>query len=95
MPITEVDFKTRAARVRSVLEKTIEIQLQGHSDEVAGFAVVTWDGRGACLSGFFTGAGPIDRCLMPSYVEQALNRHVAANIANETEAEIIHPDEPA
>ena len=58
-------------------------------DNIAGFALVTWDMRGQAHSTFSTDMGPIGRGLMPSYVKDQLMTHVAVMTAQESESEKI------
>jgi len=52
----------------------------GRSRDQAGYALVIWDKQGGCESMICSG-GPVAESLVPMYVHDALNRHVAVNIA--------------
>lgn len=55
---------------------------------VAG-AFVVWDMRGAARTVYSTETGPFSFSMVPAFVHDALNRHVAVVIAQETAAEPI------
>lgn len=57
-------------------------------DDIAGFALVAWDRRGECRSALWTEEGPVGLALAPSYVGDALNRHVAVHLSQTAEAEV-------
>ena len=67
----------RAKLVRKALARSVRSALRTHSNDVAGFALVTWDMRGSVESSFLCESGMVSPSLMPSYVKDALNRHVA------------------
>jgi hypothetical protein len=75
-----LDYSRRAlgASVRSALES-----------EMVGFALVAWDARGQCYSSICSQNGPIGDNLIPSYVHDALNRHVTLCISAFTEPRLI------
>ena len=56
-------------------------------DNIAGFALVTWDREGSLRSAYDTSYGPIGPALVPTLSADALNRHVAVMLAAEKVAE--------
>jgi hypothetical protein len=52
-------------------------------DDIAGFAIVVWDQNGDMRTSYSTARGPIGPALVPTLVSDALNRHVAVNLAEE------------
>lgn len=94
MSVKEFDPRKRnARRVRRILGKTVRSHLLGQGDDLAGFAIVSWDHRGAVQTGSLTSSGPIDRSLLPAFVGDALNRHIAVSLAQENTVEIVPDDE--
>jgi len=63
------------------------------SDEgyIAG-AFVVWGPRGEVHTVYDTRSGPVSKCLMPTFVHDALNRHVAVAIAQSCTAESLDED---
>lgn len=76
--------RERAARVRRMLGRSIKSAINGFGEDIAGFALVTWDMRGNARSAILDRSGPIGASLVPTYVHDALNRHVAVEIASES-----------
>lgn len=81
----------RARKVGQVLLRTVLSNLENQGEQLAGFALVTWDARGEAQTSFQTAAGPIGRTMVAAYVGNALVQHVAASLAQETPVEIITP----
>lgn len=82
----------RAKRTRKILLKVLRMHLNFHQDDLAGFALVTWDMRGGAHSAYLTENGMVSESLMPSYVKDCLNRHVAVVLAERTQSELVTPD---
>jgi hypothetical protein len=82
--------------VRRILGACIRSNLETHGEDLAGFAIVSWDMRGTSHSSYFTENGPFSRSMLPAYVADALNRHLAVVMVQEGLAsEQILPDDPA
>lgn len=65
------------AQCRSILDQL--------GDDVSGFALVVWDRRGELRSSYDTGHGPLRPALVPTLASDALNRHVALDMASPTD----------
>ena len=50
-------------------------------EDVSGFAIVVWDRSGELRSAYDTGHGPLRPAIIPTLVGDALNRHVALDMA--------------
>lgn len=70
----------RQKRLRRILGRSVRSALSG---EVAGFALVTWDTRGDAHSVYCTDSGPVGHRLMPAFVHDALNQHVAVSLSQD------------
>lgn len=78
--IREIDPKgERSAGKRRILGKCMRQALINVGD-MEGFAIVLWDGRGDVVTNYYTATGPVSRAMMPGYVKDALQRHVACEI---------------
>ena len=78
-----IDTRKKAAAKetrRSLFERCRESCNQ-FGDDIAGFAIVVWDGRGELRSAYDTTRGPIASALVPTLVSDALNRHVAVMLS--------------
>lgn len=76
----------RAGRIRRIMGRVLRNHLEAHGDELAGFAMVTWDMRGEATSGYCTEIGPVGESLMPAFVKDALQRHLAVVLVERTES---------
>ena len=86
MLVTEIDPATdRAGKVRRILGQAVKRALDQHGDGLAGFALVSWDMLGDANSAYFTEFGMVGEGLMPTYVHDALNRHLAAVIVERSQ----------
>lgn len=82
MSITEVrPDKVALAKRRRTFGRIVRHTLQAHGDDFAGFAIVTWNHRGDASSGYYAATGPIAEALVPSYVSDAINRHITIEMA--------------
>lgn len=80
--IVELDLVgDRAQEVRRILGRSIKSAIEKHGGDIGGFALVTWDMRGNAQSAMLDDVGPIAMALVPTYVHDALNRHVAVTVA--------------
>lgn len=83
MILKEIDPKgERNSRRRKMLGQSMRQGLKNVGD-LEGYAIVMWDGRGDCVSNYYTASGPIIRSFLPSFVKDALNRHIAVDIGKE------------
>lgn len=73
--------KDRARDVRRSLGRALRACFRDHGDNLAGFAIVTWDMRGEVASALRSDVGPIGRSMVPMFAHDALNRHVAVLIS--------------
>jgi hypothetical protein len=97
-----VDFSDRltlvgdksAKRVHNQLNEAVQNARDDQGDSMRGFALITWDNRGGCHTAISTESGPVDVCLVPVYVHDALNRHVAIVINQSSSCEDINGDDP-
>jgi hypothetical protein len=80
---------------RRIAGKAMSQAISTHGNDLTGFALVTWNSRGDCHSSYLADYGPISRSLMPSYVKDALQRHVTINMAESLTPGFIDGDEPA
>lgn len=85
----------RARRIKKILGRVLRLHMDFHGADFAGFAIVTWDMTGGAHSGYFTEHGMVSESLMPAYVHDALNRHLAVVLAERTQSDIITPDDGA
>lgn len=82
MSVEAVDpGRDRATRIRRILGRVLRDHLEGHGPDIAGFALVSWDMRGNARTGFMTEVGPVGDSLMPCFVKDALQRHLAVKLA--------------
>lgn len=74
----------RARRLRRILGRSVGTALGDGVAQMVGFALVSWDERGQCTTSYYAASGPVGDNLMPSFVHDALQRHVTVRIAQET-----------
>lgn len=74
-----------AREVREALFGQCRSILEQLGDDVSGFALVVWDRRGELRSSYDTGHGPLRPALVPTLAGDALNRHVALDMATPTD----------
>jgi hypothetical protein len=93
MTIHAISPKSERTRsVRKILIRCLRHQLQGHGGNLAGFALVTWDMCANAETAFLTG-GHVSRSLVPAFTSDALNRHIAVELAQDRQTMIIPPDD--
>lgn len=88
VPTVVFDFNEasdRACQVRRIMVRSLRDHLRRCGPDLAGFALVTWDMRGACCVGHSCEHGPVACGLMPLFVQQAINRTLAVQLAQSTE----------
>ena len=74
-----------AREIREALFGQCRSILEQLGDDVSGFALVVWDRRGELRSSYDTGHGPLRPALVPTLAGDALNRHVALDMAMPTD----------
>jgi hypothetical protein len=74
-----------AREIREALFGQSRSILEQLGDDVSGFALVVWDRRGDLRSSYDTGHGPLRPALVPTLASDALNRHVALDLAAPTD----------
>lgn len=79
--------KDGAQRVRSTLAEAARRAWRDHGGNLAGFALVAWDRRGAPYVAVSTSLGPISSGLLPAYVSDVLNRMEAVSVAQHSTVE--------
>jgi hypothetical protein len=73
--------RDRARAVRDDLFRAMRAAIKEEPDALAGFALVVWDGRGECFTAISHQSGPIGQSMVPLYVANVLNQHVAVSVA--------------
>lgn len=79
--------KEALATRRRIIGRSLRHALAHHGDGFCGFALVTWNHQGGAYSGYLAEYGVIGESLMPAYVHDALNRHVAVVVAERGRSE--------
>ena len=64
---------------RQAIGRAVTNAIRAHKGKMAGFALVTWDGRGEPGASYLCG-GPISSRLMPAFVHDELNRAVTIHM---------------
>ena len=81
LSVIRSDRKRVAAKeVRTEMYKRIRECTSQIGDNLAGFAIVVWDQEGYNFS-TLKGGGPIRTRLVPGFAHDALNQHVAVDLA--------------
>lgn len=82
MTLRTVDPRSAYAdSCRSDLNSQVNACCDLHGDDIAGYALIVWDRRGGCRTALWTHEGPVSMALAPTYVGDALNRHVAVMLS--------------
>lgn len=88
------DKERRSRQVAKILRGTVRTVIAGDVPaDLAGFALVAWNGRGEAVSAHYTDTGPVSSGLMPAYVHDALNRMIALELAQSTSVHDVTGDE--
>lgn len=96
MPIHRINPRAaQARRVARVMVRSLHQHMMGQGEHLAGFAIVSWDGRGEVQTSFQTSTGPIGRSMLGPFVGNALTQHVAASLAEESGVIVLPSDDPA
>ncbi len=86
-PLTRLDIvrdnrnADAARKMRASLFQRCRAAIEQVGDEISGFALVVWDKEGNLRSAYDASCGPISAPLVPTFVADALNRHIAVMIA--------------
>jgi hypothetical protein len=72
--------KEKSERLRALIRGSIKAAIDGLGDKISGYALMVWDGRGKIYSSISTEHGPISQELLPTFIHDALNRHVSLNL---------------
>ena len=70
-----------AKNSRRALFDACRLLLNALGGDIVGFAVVAWSKDGELRSAYDAGQGPIKAALIPTLAGDALNRHVALDMA--------------
>src|SRR5258707_739471 len=73
--------QAEAREQRRALFDQCRLILAQVGDDVSGFALVVWGRDGELRSGYDTGYGPLRPAIIPTLAGDALNRHVALDMA--------------
>ena len=73
-----------AKEMRAALFGRCRAACEQVGDGFAGFALVVWDERGDMRTAYDATRGPIGPALVPTLVSDALNRHVAVKLAEQS-----------
>jgi hypothetical protein len=79
--VAEQARRSGAKRLRSHLYEDCRALVDGLGGDVSGYAIVAWTSEGELRSVYHTGRGLIRPAIIPVLVHDALNRHVAQDIA--------------
>jgi hypothetical protein len=82
----------RAKNVRLIFGRCVRSALACMGVDIAGFALVVWDMRGEVRTAYLTEYGLVGRSLMPTYVHDALQRHVTKDVIEECTSEQVTGD---
>lgn len=95
LEVIKNERKRQIARdVRSDLFKSARGMCCDAGDTLAGFAILVWDEKGNTATQYRSSYdGPIGRRLLPEHCKNALNQHIAADMAGEYVA-MPSPEEP-
>jgi len=73
--------ESEAKNSRRALFDACRLLLTELDGDVAGYAIVAWSKDGELRSAYGAGQGPIKAALVPTLAGDALNRHVALDMA--------------
>lgn len=75
--------KREAELARADVLAKCEAAIDAVGNDVAGFALIVWNGYGEMRTVYDASKGPIGPALLPTLASDALNRHVAVMLAKE------------
>jgi hypothetical protein len=81
--VSDANRKVEARAMRASLFSRARAAIDQAGDDIAGFAIVVWDGKGDMRTAYDATRGIIGPALVPTLVSDALNRHVAVKLAEE------------
>jgi hypothetical protein len=85
--LVNVERTLRAEReaelVRADLMAKCAAAVEAVGNDVAGFALIVWNGNGEMRTVYDASKGPIGPALLPTLVSDALNRHVAVMLTKD------------
>ncbi|AIB11803.1 hypothetical protein ABAZ39_07285 [Azospirillum argentinense] len=88
MSVREIAPSTeRADRVLRQIAEQADVARSEFGPDLAGFALVAWDMRGAVRTTIDCREGAVALSLVPTFAHDALNRHVAVVIQQTAESE--------
>src|SRR5258708_5440480 len=73
--------RVEAKNTRRALFEACRAVADDLGDDLAGYAVIVWGKDGELRSAYEAGQGPIKPALVPTLAGDALNRHVARDMA--------------
>ncbi|WP_024275839.1 hypothetical protein [Hyphomicrobium sp. 802] len=76
-----------AELARAELLAKCEAAIEAVGNDVAGFALIVWNGNGEMRTVYDASKGPIGAALLPTLASDALNRHVAVMLAKDDAAD--------
>lgn len=82
----------RSKRIRRILGRSLRQAIECHGADIAGFALVSWDMRGAVHSAYLADHGPVASSLVPSYTKDALDRHLSVMLSQVNASRLIEGD---
>lgn len=85
---------SEAKHVRKVMHACVRRSFELFGDDISGFALVSWNRRGEMDSAYLVGHGPHAFASIPGQVHDALNRHMAVELAQDCQPTFIDGDEP-
>lgn len=90
--LVQIRNERRAAEARHTrrfLFQTARNAVSSYGDEISGYAVVVWNRKGEMHTGIYEGHGPIACGRIPREVGDALQNHIAAEMAQASK--VINP----
>jgi hypothetical protein len=66
-----------AIRTQTEFRKHVEEHIQSHGDNIASYAIVSWDRRGVASTSMGYDIGPIGSSFVPMFVQMALTTRLA------------------
>jgi hypothetical protein len=79
--MAEAARQADAKQLRSAFFEDCRSLVEELDGDISGYALVAWTPHGELRSVYHTGRGPIRPAVVPALVQDALNRHVAQDMA--------------
>lgn len=86
-----ISGEKRRKALLSELHRLVGMVKHEHGDHIAGFALVTWDGRGEAFVATNTRQGPISKHFAATYVAEQIARMASVDDAQHAEVIEIPP----